>query len=133
LHIFGNENAQHVLPIFSFQMFDAAGQHIHQQLVTRILSDHYGIQARGGCACAGPYAHRLLGIAQDESESLRQSILGGQEMAKPGWTRLGFSVLMSDEKVDAIIQAVDQLARSRQTLCANYRVDESTARFSAVA
>jgi selenocysteine lyase/cysteine desulfurase len=133
LHIFGNENAAQVLPIFSFQIFDAAGNHIHQQLVTRILSDHYGIQARGGCACAGPYAHRLLGIAHDESETLRQSILGGQEMAKPGWTRLGFSVLMSDEKVDAIIQAVDQLARSRQALCANYRVDESTARFSAVA
>lgn len=27
-----------------------------------ILNDVFGIQARGGCACAGPYAQDLLGI-----------------------------------------------------------------------
>jgi selenocysteine lyase/cysteine desulfurase len=26
-----------------------------------------GIQARGGCSCAGPYGHRLLGIDPDRS------------------------------------------------------------------
>jgi hypothetical protein len=26
-----------------------------------MLYDLFGIQARGGCSCAGPYGHRLLG------------------------------------------------------------------------
>jgi hypothetical protein len=26
-----------------------------------MLDDLFGIQARGGCSCAGPYGHRLLG------------------------------------------------------------------------
>src|SRR5690606_197477 len=52
------ENA--CLPIFSFRVRGADGELVHHQLFTRMLSDHYGIQARGGCACAGPYAHRLL-------------------------------------------------------------------------
>lgn len=130
LNILGKTDAQHVLPIFSFQVSGSAGEHVHQQLVTRMLSDYYGIQARGGCACAGPYAHRLLEIGQQESEDLRHSILSGHELAKPGWTRLGFSVLMSDVKIDKIIEAVDQLVRNHQVLSADYLVEESTARFT---
>jgi hypothetical protein len=29
--------------------------------VVGLLNDLFGIQARGGCSCAGPYGHRLLG------------------------------------------------------------------------
>ena len=29
---------------------------------SRVLNDLFGIQSRGGCSCAGPYGHRLLGI-----------------------------------------------------------------------
>ncbi len=127
LRILGNQNAKHILPIFSFQVADAQGNLIHQQLFTRMLSDLYGIQVRGGCACAGPYAHRLLGIDRAHSENLRQTIMSGQEIAKPGWTRLGFSALMSDEKAQKIITAVDQLARHPH--CQAYRGDTHTARF----
>ena len=58
----GHRSTRTRLPIFSFRVRDGKGGHVHQQLVTRMLSDRFGIQARGGCACAGPYAHRLLGI-----------------------------------------------------------------------
>ncbi|WP_315928713.1 aminotransferase class V-fold PLP-dependent enzyme [Mesorhizobium sp. SP-1A] len=98
------------LPIFSFRVADGKGGHVHQQLVTRMLSDRFGIQARGGCACAGPYVHRLLGIDAAESQRLRQAILSGQEMLKPGFTRLNFSVLLSDAEVEFILGAVAQLA-----------------------
>ncbi|MCR2392788.1 hypothetical protein NSP07_23315, partial [Salmonella enterica] len=37
------------LPIFSFRVRNGQGGHVHQQLVTRMLSDRFGIQARGGC------------------------------------------------------------------------------------
>ncbi|EHH67485.1 aminotransferase class V-fold PLP-dependent enzyme [Gluconobacter morbifer] len=118
------------LPIFSFRVRNASqGGYIHQQLFTRMLSDRYGIQARGGCACAGPYAHRLLGIGEAASETIRQAILSGQEIDKPGWTRLNFSVLMDDGKVERIIRAVDELARAPEAVAAQYECDVSTARF----
>ncbi|WP_422382930.1 aminotransferase class V-fold PLP-dependent enzyme [Roseibium album] len=132
IEIMGNQGARHILPVFSFRMRDLErGGYIHQQLVTRMLSDAYGIQARGGCACAGPYAHRLLGIERSESEILRQGILSGEELKKPGWTRLNFSVLLTSEKADKIITAVDHLARAPYPIADRYTCDETTARFNA--
>ncbi|CRL10963.1 putative cysteine desulfurase [Phaeobacter italicus] len=131
LHILGNPEAQDRLPIFSFQLRDPqTGALVHQQLFTRMLSDIYGVQARGGCACAGPYAHRLLGIDQQQSDQMRAAILAGQEIEKPGWTRLNFSALLSDEKADAIIQAVRALALDPGRYSAGYSVDTATARFA---
>lgn len=132
IEVMGNRDARHVLPVFSIRVRDLErGGYVHQQLVTRMLSDAYGIQARGGCACAGPYAHRLLGIGQRESEDLRSRILSGEELKKPGWTRLNFSVLLTDEKADRIIAAVDDLARNPYPLADRYTCDETTARFRA--
>src|SRR5664279_5281577 len=37
---------------------------LHHNFVVAVLNDLFGIQARGGCSCAGPYGHRLLGIDQ---------------------------------------------------------------------
>ncbi|GAB4513697.1 MAG: aminotransferase class V-fold PLP-dependent enzyme [Roseibium sp.] len=132
VELLGNELARRVMPVFSFRIRDLTrGGYIHQQLVTRMLSDLYGIQARGGCACAGPYAHRLLGIDAAQSEALRRGILSGEELKKPGWTRLNFSVLMSDEKADRIIAAVDDLAKNPYPAADYYDCDRTTARFRA--
>jgi selenocysteine lyase/cysteine desulfurase len=117
------------LPIFSFRVKDGKGGHVHQQLVTRMLSDRFGIQARGGCSCAGPYAHRLLSIDAEQSERMRQAILSGQEMMKPGFTRLNFSVLLSDEKVKFILDAVAQLAADATFYEPQYDFDASRAIF----
>lgn len=132
LRILGNMRARLRVPVFSFTIAGMDGDPVHQQLVTRMLSDLHGVQARGGCACAGPYAHRLLNIDPDRSEALRAAILGGREVDKPGWTRLGFSVLMTDDKADRIIRAVDAVARDPHPAAAAYREDESTAIFSPV-
>jgi len=133
IEILGNPDARHVLPVFSFRVRDLErGGYVHQQLVTRMLSDLHGIQARGGCACAGPYAHRLLGIERDASEALRTGILSGEELKKPGWTRLNFSVLMTEDKADRIIAAVDELARNPYPAADRYACDETTARFKAM-
>ncbi|MDR9485456.1 MAG: aminotransferase class V-fold PLP-dependent enzyme [Sediminimonas sp.] len=130
LHILCNEHASDVLPVFSFRITGPDGALVHPQLVTRILSDHFGIQARGGCACAGPYAHHLLGLGRVQSDRLRTAILAGHEIDKPGWTRLAFSVLMSDAKADTIIRAVDEIARTPGAFTRDYRVDTRTARFT---
>ncbi|WP_394356061.1 aminotransferase class V-fold PLP-dependent enzyme [Brytella acorum] len=131
IELLGSPTAKRHLPIFSFRVRDAAGGLIHQQMFTRMLSDLYGIQARGGCACAGPYAHALLGIDAAGSDAMRTAILSGEEIEKPGWVRLNFSVLMDDGKVDAIIKAVNTLASEASEKAALYRCDPSTARFTA--
>lgn len=118
------------LPILSFRIRDEQGGLIHHQLFTRMLSDIHGVQARGGCACAGSYAHRLLGIDRAQSDDLSDRIARGQDTAKPGWVRLNFSVLLDDAKADAIIRAVDDLARNAARWTDRYQVDPATSRFT---
>lgn len=118
------------LPIFAFRVQDGDGRYIHQQLVTRLLSDRYGIQARGGCACAGPYALRLLDIEADEWRRLRRDILDGNEMAKPGFTRLNLSVLLPEDKIRYILDSVAELAGDAGRHVARYQVDTGRAIFS---
>ncbi|EPE96424.1 aminotransferase class V-fold PLP-dependent enzyme [Rhizobium grahamii] len=117
------------LPIFSFRVRNGKGGYVHQQLVTRMLSDRFGIQARGGCACAGPYVHRLLEIDEEQSEEIRQAILSGDEIRKPGFIRLNFSVLLSDEKVQFILDSVAKIATDATLFEADYDVDKSRAIF----
>ncbi|MEJ8570490.1 aminotransferase class V-fold PLP-dependent enzyme [Microbaculum marinum] len=128
LELLGNSRAER-LPIFSFRI-GTRGDHVHHQLVTRLLSDRFGIQARGGCACAGPYVHRLLDIDEAESERLSRAILAGDEVAKPGFVRLNFSVLMSDQTVDFILESVRTLARDAASCVGGYAPDRRTAIFS---
>lgn len=120
------------LPIFSFRVRDGAGGFVHHQLFTRLLSDRHGIQARGGCACAGPYVHRLLGIDAAGSAAMRAAILAGAELEKPGFVRLNLSPLMSDEKVQTILDSVAALAQEAPELARLYRADPATAIFSAL-
>nr|XP_043621918.1 probable cysteine desulfurase [Erigeron canadensis] len=42
--------------------------------VAKLLNDLFGIQARGGCACAGPYGHHLLGIDKPLSLAIKSAI-----------------------------------------------------------
>ncbi|MGJ8527014.1 aminotransferase class V-fold PLP-dependent enzyme [Maritalea sp.] len=111
INILGHQTAER-LPIFSFQIMDNDGELIHHQHFTRMLSDMYGIQARGGCACAGPYGHELLAIDADQSAVMRDEIKQGNALARPGWVRLNFSYLLDDEKANFIIESVAELANS---------------------
>ena len=70
IEILGNPQAER-LSIVSFVIRRPGGMYLHHNLVVAILNDLFGIQARGGCSCAGPYGHRLLGIDLDRSEELR--------------------------------------------------------------
>ena len=110
LMILGAEH-HHRLPIFSMLIKDSAGNVVSAEQITRDLSEAYGIQARGGCACAGPYGHRLLEVDEEHSAALRCQILAGHDELKPGWVRLNFSYLMSDETVRYIIKSLQALVR----------------------
>jgi len=126
LTLLGTDNP-HRLPIFSFMVRDHRGAPVHQQLFTAMLSDIYGIQARGGCACAGPYGHRLLQIDQATSEALYAKVVTQkQEVAKPGWVRLNFGYLMSEATVQYIIDAVNALSRATEQFAPLYQLDSAT-------
>lgn len=125
IKILGHPTAER-LPIFSFQVLDASGNYIQEQMFTRMLSDLYGIQARGGCACAGPYGHELLGIDADQSAAMRHEIKHGNLLARSGWVRLNFSYLLSDEKANFIIESVTELANSASKYVDDYVFDAAT-------
>ena len=108
------------LPIFSFIVRDSDGQPVDYTIFTRMLSDIFGIQARGGCACAGPYVHRLLSIDREWSARIREKILTGDESDKPGFIRLNFSYLMTDAEVDFVHRSVLALAENAGELAAAY-------------
>lgn len=129
LEILGDGLTAEALPIFSFRVRDGRGGYVHHQLFVRMLSDLYGVQARGGCACAGPYAHRLLGIDEAGSTRLLSRLEQGFELEKPGWARVGFGALMSDAQADFLIRSVAELARMAAAKAALYEADPATARF----
>ncbi len=91
------------LAVLSF-LIRSGGKVLHPRLVVRLLNDLFGIQSRGGCACAGPYGHALLNIDDETSERYLQCVLGGFEGLKPGWTRLNFAPWTSEEEFAFLLE-----------------------------
>lgn len=93
---------------------------LHYDFVVALLNDLFGIQARGGCSCAGPYGHRLLGIDGDTSAKIVRLVDEGCAVIKPGWTRVGFNYFITDEEADYIINAVNLIANEGWKLLPQY-------------
>ncbi len=85
---------------------------IHFNLVVKILNDRYGIQTRGGCACAGTYGHYLLAVSYDRSQEITDKINHGDLSEKPGWVRWSLHPTMKDEEVHYFINAVRELIKN---------------------
>ena len=83
---------------------------VHFNLVVKLLNDKFGIQVRGGCSCAGPYGHYLHKIDRLQSKQITASIDKGMLCDKPGWVRLSLHPTMSNETLDYIIDAINQVA-----------------------
>ena len=83
------------LSIVSFVVRHEA-RYLHHNFVVAVLNDLLGIQARGGCSCAGPYGHRLLGIDLDTSHAFEREIARGCEGIKPGWVRVNFNYFLTE-------------------------------------
>jgi len=85
-------------------------RYLHHNYVVALLNDVFGIQSRGGCSCAGPYGHRLLGIDIDRSHEFQREINRGCEGIKPGWVRVNFNYFIDEATYDYIVDAVDLVA-----------------------
>ncbi|WP_205028050.1 aminotransferase class V-fold PLP-dependent enzyme [Oleisolibacter albus] len=99
---------------------------LHYTFVTQLLNDLFGIQARGGCSCAGPYAHHLLGIDPERSRGFEQAVTDGLTLLRPGWTRINLHYLMSDAEVDFVLEAVAFVAEHGHRFLPLYRCDART-------
>jgi selenocysteine lyase/cysteine desulfurase len=122
IEILGNVDAER-LSIVSFVVRAPSGRYLHHNFVVALLNDLFGIQSRGGCSCAGPYGHRLLGIDLDRSHEFEREIARGCEGIKPGWVRVNFNYFVSDAVVDYVIQAVRFVARDGWRFLPDYRFD----------
>ncbi|TDO32689.1 aminotransferase class V-fold PLP-dependent enzyme [Paractinoplanes brasiliensis] len=120
------------LPIVSFRI--RAGEHyLHHNYVVALLNDLFGIQARGGCSCAGPYGHRLLGIGPELSRRMQNEIEAGWEGVKPGWARLNFAYFLSDAVAGYLAEAVALIAEQGARLLTDYRFNPFTGQWRHVA
>lgn len=107
--------------IISFTLKD-----IHYNLAVKLLNDRFGIQARGGCSCAGPYGHYLLGLNCKLSEQFIQAIQAGDQSLKPGWVRLSLHPIMTDQEVDRLIFAVRSIVHKIKEWAPDYRYNSAT-------
>ena len=121
LDILGNLQARR-LSIVSFRIRHG-GRYLHHNFVVALLNDLFGIQARGGCSCAGPYGHRLLAIDAARSHAYRDEIAHGCEGIKPGWVRVNFNYFITDTVRDYLIDAVDLIAAHGHRVLTDYRFD----------
>jgi len=124
IEVLGNPYARR-LSIVSFRICHGR-RYLHHNYVVALLNDLFGIQARGGCSCAGPYGHRLLAIDSDHSHAFREEIGQGCDGIKPGWTRINFNYFISDTVADYLIEAVDLIGRYGHRLLTDYRFDPRT-------
>ena len=131
------------LAIFSFMVrHSSTGYFLHHNFVCALLNDIYGIQARGGCACAGPYAQDLLGIDETlahryqtilvEDSRLDRTLLrrkeehSSYEILRPGFARLNLPYFASDAEIEFIIEAVVAVAKHGWTMLPHYQMNSET-------
>src|SRR5229473_311381 len=102
------------------------GRYLHHNYIVALLNDVFGIQSRGGCSCAGPYGHRLLGIDLETSHEFERETRLGCEGIKPGWVRVNFNYFISEAVFEFILEAVEIVAAEGWRLMPEYRFDAFT-------
>ncbi len=118
------DNVRERLGVVSFYI-----EGLHYNLAVKLLSDMYGIQVRGGCACAGTYGHYLLDVSQDKSKAITSKISSGDLSDKPGWVRLSLHQCMTENEIDFILNAIMHISEQHQALADYYVYDSKINEF----
>lgn len=115
LNILGDNNLERI-GVFSFYIVG-----IHHNLIVKLLNDRFGVQVRGGCSCAGTYGHFLLNVDWETSHRITEKINKGDLSEKPGWVRMSIHPTMTDEELDLIIQAINEVALNADRWIEDYK------------
>ncbi|WP_159951630.1 aminotransferase class V-fold PLP-dependent enzyme [Polaribacter septentrionalilitoris] len=111
-------NHKNRLSIFSFYF-----EKYHFNLVVKLLNDRFGIQTRGGCSCAGTYGHFLLNVDQEASNRIKDEILHGCNIQKPGWVRLSVHPTISLEELNFVCESLHKLSKNIEEWSKDYEYD----------
>jgi selenocysteine lyase/cysteine desulfurase len=124
LHILA-DNIEERLGIMSYYIED-----IHYNLFVRLLSDRYGVQVRGGCACAGTYGHYLLNVTYNQSKEITDRINHGDLSTKPGWIRLSLHPTMTTDDLYFTIDAIKKIGKNHKKWAQDYKYDKHANEFT---
>lgn len=123
IEILGNPDAPR-LSIMSLRLKHGK-RDLHYGFVVSLLNDLFGIQVRGGCSCAGPYGHSLLGIDMAHSRAFEREIKRGSKILRPGWVRLNFNYFIDEEEFEYLLRAIELVAEHGWRLLPFYQFDEA--------
>lgn len=112
---------QHRLGVISFLI-----RGTHFNLVVKMLNDRFGIQTRGGCACAGTYGHMLLHVDELHSYEILDEIHKGDLSCKPGWIRMSVHPVMTDNEIQLMLDAIEQVALNYNEWKKEYEYETDT-------
>lgn len=84
--------SQEKLPIFSLNF-----EGVSPYSMSKYISEHYHIQTRAGCSCAGPYGHDLLEL--EDGQSFNE---------KPGWLRISIHYTHTKKEIDTLLKALKE-------------------------
>lgn len=123
IEILGDPDADR-LSIISFRIRHN-DKHLHYSFVVALLNDLFGIQARGGCSCAGPYGHYLLNLDEEQSRRIEEQMYSGAMLLRPGWIRFNLNYFLDHQTVDYILSAIEMVANHGAKLLPYYQYQES--------
>lgn len=103
--LIGNTKAKRI-PILSFRI-KHENKVFHYGFISALLNDLFGIETRGGCACAGPYAWYLMKISAEELEKYNKFKLDGADLYAPGFSRLSINYFFSEQVIEYILEALN--------------------------
>ena len=123
LHILAPEHKNR-LGVISFYIED-----LHFNLGVKLLNDHFGIQTRGGCSCAGTYGHYLLHVDQATSADIISQITIGDLVKKPGWIRMSIHPTTTTQEINQVCDAIIALAKEHKNWAKEYTYNAKSNEF----
>lgn len=118
------DNVENRLGVLSFYL-----ENVHFNLVVKLLNDRYGVQVRGGCACAGTYGHFLLNVTHEKSKEITDLINHGDLSQKPGWIRASLHPTMTDKELDVLIEGIRAISENHAEWAKDYIYNKQTNEF----
>ena len=137
LIIMGNTECER-LPVISFLIthtkrgFGASQKtkYLHYNFIAALMNDLFGIQGRGGCACAGMYGRVVLGISSQEVDHVIEQMRDNQnELARPGYFRINLHYTLTKEELEYIINAIKYVCEKGWLFVPLYDVDPETGNY----
>jgi selenocysteine lyase/cysteine desulfurase/tRNA(Ile)-lysidine synthase TilS/MesJ len=123
--LLGKNSPDRSLPIFSF-LVRHGDRFLHYNFVCALLNDLFGVQIRGGCQCAGPFAHSLLGLNGKTSAEIEAALLEKHEVLRPGFARFSVPFWVTEVEMNYVLSAIEFVASHGFRFLPSYRYNHKT-------